>query len=276
MDDSRSSLSRSCPDVVARSLTPLLDRSRWRRFMPVASSSCSVNNTSLLIWCRTPSESWRQHLDQPSNLKSQRNPSLTTTSGNWRRHTFYNGLNENEQDSLNAMAGGNILSMITREALNVIENKSKVHYSLYKPNFSRMNTNSKETASKTDDRIDKLADQISTLIDIFAKKVVTPATVKAVEESCVTCGGNHANYNCDIAINRVFMRQRGGNPTSTFEPIIFDSFLSFTPFEGSDFILEEIKAYLKDDSISPEIDHVDCDSKGDICLIEKLLNDDLF
>nr|GEX23888.1 reverse transcriptase domain-containing protein [Tanacetum cinerariifolium] len=54
----------------------------------------------------------------------------------------------------------------------------------------------RENASKTDDRIDKLADQISTLVDIFSKKVVTPATVKAVEESCVTYGGNHAYYNC--------------------------------------------------------------------------------
>nr|GEX08946.1 reverse transcriptase domain-containing protein [Tanacetum cinerariifolium] len=34
------------------------------------------------------------------------------------------------------------------------------------------------------------------LIDIFAKKVVTPAPVKAAEESCVTCGGVHAYYNC--------------------------------------------------------------------------------
>nr|GEY05459.1 reverse transcriptase domain-containing protein [Tanacetum cinerariifolium] len=53
----------------------------------------------------------------------------------------------------------------------------------------------RENASKTDDWIDKLADQISTLVDIFAKKVVTPAPVKAVEESCVTCGGAHAYYN---------------------------------------------------------------------------------
>ncbi|GJS97007.1 reverse transcriptase domain-containing protein [Tanacetum coccineum] len=68
----------------------------------------------------------------------------------------------------------------------------------------------------------------------------------------------------------------GDNPITTFEPIIFDSFLSFTPFEESDFILEEIKAFLKDDSISPEIDHANCDPKGDICLIEKLLNNDPF
>nr|GEX92830.1 reverse transcriptase domain-containing protein [Tanacetum cinerariifolium] len=53
-----------------------------------------------------------------------------------------------------------------------------------------------ENATKTNDRIDKLADQISTLVDIFAMKVVTLASIKAVEESCVTCGGPHAYYNC--------------------------------------------------------------------------------
>nr|GFC71422.1 reverse transcriptase domain-containing protein [Tanacetum cinerariifolium] len=59
-----------------------------------------------------------------------------------------------------------------------------------------MNTTSRDNASKSDDRIDKLADQISTLVDIFAKKIVTHALFKVVEESCVTCGGNHAYYNC--------------------------------------------------------------------------------
>nr|GEU33735.1 reverse transcriptase domain-containing protein [Tanacetum cinerariifolium] len=56
--------------------------------------------------------------------------------------------------------------------------------------------NSRENSSKMDDRIDKLADQISTQVDIVSKKVVTPATVKVVEESCVICGGPHAYYNC--------------------------------------------------------------------------------
>nr|GFC95498.1 reverse transcriptase domain-containing protein [Tanacetum cinerariifolium] len=101
--------------------------------------------------------------------------------------TFYNGLNDNDQDSLNAAAGGNLLSKTTRESLQIIENKSKVRYSRNKPNVSRMNTTSRKNASNTDDRIDKLADQISTLVDIFAKKVITPAPVKAVEESCLTC-----------------------------------------------------------------------------------------
>ncbi|GJZ71437.1 reverse transcriptase domain-containing protein [Tanacetum coccineum] len=111
--------------------------------------------------------------------------------------TFYNGLNENEQDSLNAAAGGNLLSKTTREALNIIENKSKVRYSRNRSNASRMNV----TSSKTDERVDKLADQLSTLVEIVSKKVVTPAPVKAVEESCVTCGGAHSWYNCPATDN---------------------------------------------------------------------------
>ncbi|GKC40165.1 hypothetical protein Tco_1052549 [Tanacetum coccineum] len=59
-----------------------------------------------------------------------------------------------------------------------------------------MNTTSRESSSKMDERIDKLADQISTLVKIVSKKVVTPATIKAVKEPCVTCGGGHAYYNC--------------------------------------------------------------------------------
>ncbi|GKC17845.1 reverse transcriptase domain-containing protein, partial [Tanacetum coccineum] len=61
-----------------------------------------------------------------------------------------------------------------------------------------------------------------------------------------------------------FPNSSGGNPTPTSEP--------FT----SEFILEEIEAYLKDDSISPEIDHADFNPEEDICLIEKFLNNDPF
>nr|GEV63311.1 reverse transcriptase domain-containing protein [Tanacetum cinerariifolium] len=68
----------------------------------------------------------------------------------------------------------------------------------------------------------------------------------------------------------------GGHPTSTSKPIISDSSPSLTPFEGSDFILEKIKAYLKDESILLEINHADCDPEGDIFFIEKLLNGDPF
>nr|GEV81193.1 DNA-directed DNA polymerase [Tanacetum cinerariifolium] len=108
--------------------------------------------------------------------------------------TFYNGLTEQDQDSLNAASGGNLLNKTTREALKIIENKSKVRYSRSKSNVSRVNTNSKDNVSKTDDRIDKLADQISNLVEIVNKQVIAP--VKAVEKTCVTCGGAHAYYDC--------------------------------------------------------------------------------
>nr|GEW80011.1 reverse transcriptase domain-containing protein [Tanacetum cinerariifolium] len=51
-------------------------------------------------------------------------------------------------------------------------------------------------SSKTDDRIDKLADQISKLVEIVNKQVITLATAKAVEKTCVIFGGAHAYYDC--------------------------------------------------------------------------------
>nr|GEY80441.1 hypothetical protein [Tanacetum cinerariifolium] len=107
---------------------------------------------------------------------------------------FYNGLTEQDQDSLNAASGGNLLNKMTREALKIIENKSKVRYSRNKSNVSRVNTNSRDVICEIDDRIDKLADQISNLVEIVNKQVVAPA--KAVEKVCVTCGGAHAYYEC--------------------------------------------------------------------------------
>ncbi|GJX40743.1 hypothetical protein Tco_0697592 [Tanacetum coccineum] len=62
--------------------------------------------------------------------------------------------------------------------------------------YHRIENTSRESVSKTDERIDKLADQILTLVEIVSKKVVTPAPVIAVEEICVTCSGPHAWYNC--------------------------------------------------------------------------------
>nr|GEV73845.1 reverse transcriptase domain-containing protein [Tanacetum cinerariifolium] len=51
-----------------------------------------------------------------------------------------------------------------------------------------------DVVSKTDDRIDKLADQISNLVEIVNKQVTAPA--KAGKKTCVTSGGAHAYYEC--------------------------------------------------------------------------------
>ncbi|GKB53805.1 reverse transcriptase domain-containing protein [Tanacetum coccineum] len=130
------------------------------------------------------------------------------------------------------------------------------------------------------------------LIDVYGEEITLRVNDEAVTFNLDQTTRYSSTYD-DMSVNRIDIidvaceeysqevlgfsnNSSGGNPTTTFEPIISDSFLSFTPFEESDFILEEIEAFLKDDSISPEIDHADCDPEGDICLIEKLLNNDPF
>ncbi|GKD83426.1 hypothetical protein Tco_1350265, partial [Tanacetum coccineum] len=65
-----------------------------------------------------------------------------------------------------------------------------------------------------------------------------------------------------------------GNPTS--ELIISTSSPTLTPFEDSDFLLEENDAFfaIEDDLISPEIDDSYYDLEGGIHLLEEFLNDE--
>nr|GEX35016.1 reverse transcriptase domain-containing protein [Tanacetum cinerariifolium] len=111
-------------------------------------------------------------------------------------NTFYNVLNEHEQDSLNATAGGNILRKTPQDALVIIENKSKVRYLRNKSVAFKVSTTSSGNSSSMDARIDKLTDTISTLVETFNKKMTTLATVKAVEETCAICRGAHPYYDC--------------------------------------------------------------------------------
>nr|GEZ00064.1 DNA-directed DNA polymerase [Tanacetum cinerariifolium] len=58
------------------------------------------------------------------------------------------------------------------------------------------------------------------------------------------------------------------------EPIVKSSSPTLTPFGESDFILEEIEDFLKDESIPTGIKDSSYDPEGDILYLEKLLNDD--
>ncbi|GJU39659.1 reverse transcriptase domain-containing protein [Tanacetum coccineum] len=117
------------------------------------------------------------------------------------------------------------------------------------------------------------------LIDVYGEEI----TLRVDNEAITFNLDQTTRYSCtnDKSVNRIDIidevceeyapellgfsnKSLGGNPTPTSEPLT------------SEFILEEIEAYLKDDLISPEIDHADCDPEGDICLIEKLLNNDPF
>ncbi|GJX03658.1 reverse transcriptase domain-containing protein [Tanacetum coccineum] len=65
--------------------------------------------------------------------------------------TFYNGLNQSDQDSLNYGAGGNFLTRNTQEALTIIKNKSKVRTSRNKPQDSSASGSSSQNDAPGDD-----------------------------------------------------------------------------------------------------------------------------
>ncbi|GJY19362.1 reverse transcriptase domain-containing protein [Tanacetum coccineum] len=67
-----------------------------------------------------------------------------------------------------------------------------------------------------------------------------------------------------------------GNPTPYYDPIVSTSSSTFTPFGDSDFLLEEVDAFLalEDDPTLPEVDDSYYDPEGDILLLELFLNDD--
>ncbi|GKB31960.1 reverse transcriptase domain-containing protein, partial [Tanacetum coccineum] len=65
-----------------------------------------------------------------------------------------------------------------------------------------------------------------------------------------------------------------GNPTPSLDPILSTSSPSLTSFEEGDFILEEIKACLINDSIPPGIDDDNFNPEGDLLLLDNLLNND--
>nr|GEW18575.1 reverse transcriptase domain-containing protein [Tanacetum cinerariifolium] len=67
---------------------------------------------------------------------------------------------------------------------------------------------------------------------------------------------------------------KSGSPTPTSDPIISSSSPSSTPFEGSDFILEEIKTFLQTLDELSNLDDDYYDMEGGIIYLEKLLNED--
>nr|GEW21263.1 reverse transcriptase domain-containing protein [Tanacetum cinerariifolium] len=106
--------------------------------------------------------------------------------------TFYNALNSKDQDSLNSTAGGNFLDKMPRECLSIIESKSKVRYSRNKPFVVKVSTTASTSGVSPD--VAELKDMMRALL--LDKKGHSPAPVKVVVESCVTCGGAHSYKNC--------------------------------------------------------------------------------
>nr|GEX09995.1 hypothetical protein [Tanacetum cinerariifolium] len=126
--------------------------------------------------------------------------------------TFYNALNPTDQDSLNSATGSNLLERSTQDVLTIIENKSKVRNSRNKSVVSQVkscdaNSNSSSDIAKLTHAVNQKTSAVTTAMTAILKQFQAtppPASVKAVEEICVTCGGAHPYYQCLAAGGNTF------------------------------------------------------------------------
>ncbi|GKC51555.1 reverse transcriptase domain-containing protein, partial [Tanacetum coccineum] len=78
--------------------------------------------------------------------------------------TFYNALNPTDQDSFNATAGGNLLTKTPRDALTIIENKSKVRNSRNKPVVSKVTANTSYSTTECPSEMAALTDAVNAML----------------------------------------------------------------------------------------------------------------
>ncbi|GJX66575.1 reverse transcriptase domain-containing protein [Tanacetum coccineum] len=90
-------------------------------------------------------------------------------------------------------AGGNLLNRTLRVALTIIENKSKVRTSRNKPVVSKVSATTSSTPAYLPE-ITTLTGAVKAML--LQNKTPSLAPVKAIEETCVTCGGPHPYYEC--------------------------------------------------------------------------------
>ncbi|GKC09092.1 hypothetical protein Tco_1000702 [Tanacetum coccineum] len=126
-------------------------------------------------------------------------PHLTSVISN--KNNFYEEVFPNVPSTRSA-AGGNFLDKMPRDCLRIIESKSKVRNSRNKPVVSKVSSSSSTPGISPD--VSELKDTVKALL--LEKKNQTQALtpVKAVEESCVTCGGTHSYRNCPATNGNVY------------------------------------------------------------------------
>ncbi|GJW43092.1 reverse transcriptase domain-containing protein [Tanacetum coccineum] len=116
--------------------------------------------------------------------------------------TLNSALNPTDQDSLNATAGGNLLTKTPRDVLTIIKNKSKVRNLRNKPVVSNVSANTSSSTTACPSEMATLTDAVNAML----RHVTTspPETVKSISESCVTCRGLHPYYECLVADGNTF------------------------------------------------------------------------
>nr|GEV04550.1 reverse transcriptase domain-containing protein [Tanacetum cinerariifolium] len=130
------------------------------------------------------------------------------------------------------------------------------------------------------------------LIDVFEGKLTFRVGKEAITFNLNQTSRYSANYNdmtakhiyvIDMACEEYLQEVLGfsdviasGNPTPYYDPIVSTTSSTLTPFENSDFLLEEVDEFLalEDDPTSPEVDQSYLDIEGDIIILKAFMNDD--
>nr|GFB19071.1 reverse transcriptase domain-containing protein [Tanacetum cinerariifolium] len=130
------------------------------------------------------------------------------------------------------------------------------------------------------------------LIDVFEGELTLRVGKEAITFNLDQTSRYSANYNdmtakridvIDVACEEYSQEVLGfsdsissGNPTPFYDPIVSTTSPTLTPFENSDFLLEEVDAFLavEDEPTSSDYYQPYLDPEGDILLLEAFLNDD--
>nr|GEU88127.1 reverse transcriptase domain-containing protein [Tanacetum cinerariifolium] len=130
------------------------------------------------------------------------------------------------------------------------------------------------------------------LIDVFEGELTLRVGKEAITFNLDQTSRYSANYN-DMIANRIDVVDMAceeysqevlsfsnviasGNPTPYYDSIVSTTSPTLTPFGNSDFLLEEVDAFLslEDDLTSSEVDQSYVNTEEDILLLEAFLNDD--
>nr|GEY54640.1 reverse transcriptase domain-containing protein [Tanacetum cinerariifolium] len=130
------------------------------------------------------------------------------------------------------------------------------------------------------------------LIDVYEGELTLRVGKEAITFNLNQTSRYSANYN-DMTADRIdvidmaceeYLQEVLGffdvissvNPTPYYDPIVSTSSPTLIPFEDSDFLLEEVDAFLalEDDPTSPKVNHSYFDMERNIILLKAFLNDD--
>nr|GEX48144.1 reverse transcriptase domain-containing protein [Tanacetum cinerariifolium] len=205
-------------------------------------------------------------------------------------HRLVGSLTLRHRDTIIAIAGGTFMKRRLEECYDLIENMTAHH--------NDWDTSAQRIVDFDADPRVPLILKISflktgkALVDVYEGELSLRVGKEAIAFNLDQTLRYSANYN-DMTANRIDVIDMAceeysqevlgfsdviasGHPAPYYDPIVSTSSPTLNPFGDSDFLLEEVDAFLalEDDATSPEVDHSYYDPEGDILLLETFLNDD--